>query len=104
MALSCFIWAIVKRRYSLFMICWKIAMCRLVSCCRFTLIVTYRCLSRRWSSRVKAVLSILLVVLTNRSFLSKVLFASFRRVFRWYALFLVSTVTVVSRFSMTKGI
>lgn len=43
-----------KRRYSLSMTCWKTAMCRLASCCRPTLTATFRCLSRRWSSRAKA--------------------------------------------------
>lgn len=40
-----------KRRYSLFMTCWKTAMCRSASCCRPTLTATYRCLSRRWDAR-----------------------------------------------------
>ena len=33
-------------------------MCRLASCCRPTLTATFRCLSRRWSSRAKAAPSI----------------------------------------------
>ncbi|MCW7198131.1 beta-aspartyl-peptidase [Escherichia coli] len=56
-----------KRRYSLSMTCWKTAMCRSASCCRPTLTATFRCLSRRWSSRAKAALSISPAALTNRS-------------------------------------
>lgn len=74
-----------KRRYSLSMTCWKTAMCRSASCCRPTLTATFRCLSRRWSSRAKAALSISPAALTNRSPLPKVLPAPFRRVFRWHA-------------------
>ena len=49
------------------------AMCRSASCCRPTLTATYRCLSRRWSSRAKAAPSISPAALTNRSPLPKVL-------------------------------
>ena len=41
-------------------------MCRLASCCRPTLTATFRCLSRRWSSRAKAAPSISPAALTNR--------------------------------------
>ncbi len=62
-----------KRRYSLSMTFWKTAMCRSASCCRPTLTATFRCLSRRWSSRAKAAPSISPAALTNRSPLPKVL-------------------------------
>ena len=93
-----------KRRYSLSMTCWKTAMCRLASCCRPTLTATFRCLSRRWSSRAKAAPSISPAALTNQSPLPKVLPAPFRRVFRWHASPSAPTATVASRSSMTKGI
>ncbi len=80
------------------------AMCRSASCCRPTLTATFRCLSRRWSSRAKAALSISPAALTNRSPLPKVLPAPFRRVFRWHASPSAPTATVASRSSMTKGI
>ena len=99
-----FQWATAKRRYSLSMTCWKTAMCRLASCCRPTLTATFRCLSRRWSSRAKAAPSISPAALTNQSPLPKVLPAPFRRVFRWHASPSAPTATVANRSSMTKGI
>ena len=77
---------------------------RLASCCRPTLTATFRCLSRRWSSRAKAAPSISPAALTNQSPLPKVLPAPFRRVFRWHASPSAPTATVASRSSMTKGI
>ena len=68
------------------------------------LTATFRCLSRRWSSRAKAAPSISPAALTNQSPLPKVLPAPFRRVFRWHASPSAPTATVASRSSMTKGI
>lgn len=93
-----------KRRYSLSMTCWKTAMCRSASCCRPTLTATFRCLSRRWSSRAKAAPSTSPAALTNQSPLPKVLPAPFRRVFRWHASPSAPTATVASRSLMTKEI